>query len=194
MSKTKLKNKCRTCLNSSKGLQLLTKMANEEKMDTKTYGDLLKDLTHIEVRSKNDFLRQFKTINMNKFYLKIMDESCKEMPQSICAYCIRKLKSAYAFVQQAQEVNDKLWVMLKDNNGEDLDDENKHVDCLQEAQIDIQNCLEIKMEDDEATENNKQDSTKFEMDLKLEDSEDSSGLGNRCSDKIVTTKINIEER
>lgn len=52
MSKTKLKNKCRTCLNGSKGLQLLTKMANEEKMETKSYGELLKDLTHIEVMTK----------------------------------------------------------------------------------------------------------------------------------------------
>lgn len=53
MSKNnKFKNKCRTCLNGSKGLQLLTKMANEDKEEIKSYGELLKDLTHIDVSRK----------------------------------------------------------------------------------------------------------------------------------------------
>lgn len=58
------------------------------------------------------------------------------MPQSICLYCVRKLKSSYAFAQQAQEVHNNLWSLL---NGE-----HKSTNCLQEEQIDLQNCLEIK--------------------------------------------------
>lgn len=50
----KFKNKCRTCLNGSKGLQLLTKVVNEDKEETKSYGELLKDLTHIDVRIKKN--------------------------------------------------------------------------------------------------------------------------------------------
>lgn len=122
-----------------------------------------------------------------------MNESCKEMPQSICSCCIRKLKSAYAFVQQAQEVNDKLWAMIKGEEDLDDDEDKQHVDCLQEAQIDIQNCLEIKMEDGETVEN-KQELTKFELDLKLEDTEDSCGLGNKNSDKTDSPKKDIKER
>lgn len=45
----KFKNKCRTCLNGSKGLQQLTKTINEDEEETKSYGELLKDLTRIEV-------------------------------------------------------------------------------------------------------------------------------------------------
>ncbi|KAM7364204.1 uncharacterized protein ACRADG_000793 [Cochliomyia hominivorax] len=169
MSKNKLKNKCRTCLNGTKGLQSLTKTATEEKEETKSYGELLKDLMHIE----------------------IMDESYNKMPQAICACCIRKLKSAYAYVQQALEVNDKLWSIINYNCGDD-DNEDKPLDCLQEAQIDIQNCLEIKMEDEEAAEN-KHEVTKCKLELKLEDPEDVITTLNTSVDKVTSTNKESQE-
>lgn len=52
MSKrNKLKNnKCRTCWNGSKGLQLLTKVAADEvEEETKCYGELLKELIRVDV-------------------------------------------------------------------------------------------------------------------------------------------------
>lgn len=72
------------------------------------------------------------------------------MPQAICGCCSRKLKAAHAFVQQAQEVNEKLYSMLQGQEPE----EDKPLDCLQEVQIDINTCAEIKMEQDDATGNN----------------------------------------
>lgn len=45
----KFKNKCRTCLDCTKGLQQLTKVVAEDKIETKSYGELLKDLTSIDV-------------------------------------------------------------------------------------------------------------------------------------------------
>lgn len=72
------------------------------------------------------------------------------MPQAICGCCSRKLKAAHAFVQQAQEVNEKLYSMLQGQETE----EDKPLDCLQEVQIDINACAEIKLEQDDAGGNN----------------------------------------
>lgn len=60
------------------------------------------------------------------------------MPHSICNCCIQKLKSSHAFIKQALICNEKLWSQLKRSQAIQ--------DCLQEAEIDIQTCLEIKME------------------------------------------------
>lgn len=114
-----------------------------------------------------------------------MDETFKEMPQTICSCCVRKLRAAHAFVQQAQIVNDKLWSILQEDEAE------KPIDCLQEAQIDIQNCLEIKMED-EGTENNKTELSKFEVELKTEDLEEH--INTKNSNKalsVVIGQINV---
>ncbi|KAI8129087.1 Zinc finger protein 197 [Lucilia cuprina] len=167
MSKnSKFKNKCRTCLNGTKGLQLLTKIINDDEEETKTYAEVVKDITHIDV----------------------MDESCSEMPKNICGYCIRKLKAAYSFVQQAHEANDKLWSIL---NESDLDD--KPINCLQEAQIDIQDCLEIKMEDEDENGENKHDLTKLQEELKKEEPEEGLGEFKTAIDKLATTKKENKE-
>lgn len=65
-----------------------------------------------------------------------MDKIYRKMPHSICNCCSRKLKTAHAFIQQAQDVNEKLISMLTEQD----------TDCLQETQIDLENCLEIKLE------------------------------------------------
>ncbi|XP_065371119.1 zinc finger protein 571-like [Calliphora vicina] len=165
MSKnSKFKNKCRTCLNGSKGFQPLTKTINEGK----SYGELLKDITHIN----------------------IMDETFSKMPQTICGCCVRKLKAAYTFVQQAHEVNDKLWSLLNETNSAN---EDKSIDCLQEAQIDIYNCLEIKMEVEESAENNKQQLTKtVGVELKLEELEDGNGDLNKSIKYAMPLKDVLE--
>lgn len=114
-----------------------------------------------------------------------MDETFKEMPQMICSCCVRKLRAAHAFVQQAQEVNDKLWSVLQEDVIE------KRLDCLQEAQIDIQNCLEIKMEDEE-TENNKTQLSKYEVELKTEEPEEHNYTKNaNKSVSGATDQINV---
>lgn len=102
---------------------------------------------------------------------------------------VRKLDP---FIQQAHEVNDKLWSLL--NNASSVN-EDKPIDCLQEAQIDIQNCLEIKMEDEETAENNKQELTKtVDVQLKLEEPEDGNGALNSSIDKLSgTKKIDFKE-
>lgn len=65
------------------------------------------------------------------------------MPRNICISCSRKLKSSHEFIKQAQEANHKclasLLVTKKSNNS-------IKVDCLQESEIDIRQCLEIKIE------------------------------------------------
>lgn len=89
-----------------------------------------------------------------------MDEKYGEMPQSLCGFCVRKAKASYAFVQQAQEAHQKLWCAVQDVNNAD---ESKTTDCLQESQIDIQNCLEIKMEEEECGQINRRDSEEFQI-------------------------------
>lgn len=77
--------------------------------------------------------------------LKVIDDNKDEMPQQICIYCSRKLKSSYAFIKQVQKANDKLW-SLKNTPTNHY----PKVDCLEESEIDIDKCLEIKMETDDA--------------------------------------------
>lgn len=118
-----------------------------------------------------------------------MNETCIELPQTICGYCIRKLKSAYAFVQQAQEVNDKLWSMLNETNIEDDSDDDKPINCLQEAQIDIQDCLEIKMENEEEIgEDKKQEIEELKAKLKLEEPEEGNIDVSAAVDKLSSIK------
>lgn len=75
-----------------------------------------------------------------------------EMPQRICIYCSRKLKSSYKFIKQTIEVNEKLVSLVTPtaNNYQKLD-------CLEESEIDIEKCLEIKLEnvDDDLWEKTK---------------------------------------
>lgn len=119
----------------------------------------------------------------------MMNETCKELPQTICGCCIRKLKSANAFVQQAHEVNDKLWSMLNETNNEDDSDDDKPINCLQEAQIDIQDCLEIKMENEEDTgEDKKQEIEELKVKLKKEEPEECNIDLSTAIDKLSTTK------
>lgn len=114
------------------------------------------------------------------FLTKIMNETVQEMPQTICVCCIRKLKSAYVFVQQAHDANEKLWSMV--NEEQNIND--KPINCLQEAQIDIQDCLEIKIEDDEEASDNKNEISKLDMELKEEETDD----GSLNANKIMTKK------
>lgn len=72
-----------------------------------------------------------------------MDHKYDELPQTICGYCSKRLKSAHAFVQQAKDVNEKLSSIL--NEKYRLKQE---LDCLQETQIDIESCIKIKQEYD----------------------------------------------
>lgn len=72
-----------------------------------------------------------------------MDHKYNELPQTICGYCSKRLKSAHAFVQQAKDVNEQLFSML--NEKYRLKQE---LDCLQETQIDIESCIKIKQEYD----------------------------------------------
>lgn len=76
-----------------------------------------------------------------------MKDSSQELPKFICDSCSRKLKAAHAFVQQSHEVNERLMALLTRKEVED--DTNSQLDCLKEAQVDIQSCLEIKMEQNE---------------------------------------------
>ncbi|XP_046803906.1 zinc finger protein 675-like [Lucilia cuprina] len=68
--------------------------------------------------------------------INIMDNKSVELPQIICGKCSRRLKSAHNFIQQAAEVNEQLNVMLNDQKFQ----------CLQETQIDVETCMEIKEE------------------------------------------------
>ncbi|XP_037806690.1 zinc finger protein 235-like [Lucilia sericata] len=126
----KINNKCRTCFNeSTKGLQSLTKKTStDENNQQKSYAELLNEVANIN----------------------IMQDKCSKMPQAICGLCSKKLKAAHAFVQQAQEVNEKLYSMFLQNpQSVDSVGVGKSSDCLQEVQIDIAACAEIKMEHDD---------------------------------------------
>ncbi|KAM7362300.1 uncharacterized protein ACRADG_013065 [Cochliomyia hominivorax] len=127
---------CRACYNANKGLKLLSKCAGGGLQ--KSYAELLTEITNINM----------------------MADSSLELPKFICDSCSRKLKSAYAFVQQTHEVNERLMAMLISRE----QDSTNQLDCLDEAQVDIQSCLEIKMEhDDTAAE-----TEITQMNLKLE--------------------------
>lgn len=86
-----------------------------------------------------------------------MDTMYQEMPQFICTCCCRKLKTAHEFVQQAREVNDKLWSMLSLSG---------QTDCLQETQIDL-NIKQEKLYSEQPLE----DKLQSELQMKLEDRE-----------------------
>lgn len=79
------------------------------------------------------------------------------MPQHICTCCSRKLKTSHAFIKQAQDADEKLRSMYAT---ETMD--KPPLDCLQEAQIDIETCLEIKMENCDDTDIVKQTIVKCE--------------------------------
>lgn len=96
-----------------------------------------------------------------------MEDSSQALPKFICDSCSRKLKAAHAFIQQTLEVNERLMVLLIRKNAEE--ESNSQLDCLEEAQVDIQTCLEIKMEQDETIAENE---TKCLEELKLESTEE----------------------
>ncbi|XP_075150710.1 uncharacterized protein LOC142224809 [Haematobia irritans] len=130
-----LNNKCRTCLNRSKGLQLLEKMAIEDTSREISYAELLKEVTNINIE----------------------DDKISELPQFICTCCARKLKSSHAFIIQAKEANEKLLAML---HTEIPPDKDPPLDCLQESQIDINICLEIKLENTDEIKRDELESVK----------------------------------
>ncbi|XP_065362986.1 zinc finger protein 845-like [Calliphora vicina] len=183
----KINNKCRTCFNeSSKGLQSLTKKTTDESNQQKSYAELLNEVANINV----------------------LHDKCSKLPQAICGCCSRKLKAAHAFVQQAQEVNEKLYSMalLKPPDGV-----SKPLDCLQEVQIDIETCADIKMEHDDVCDNSgvgadvmaEPEFLKKGLQLKQEDkeedalavnytkSEENSEAGNDLKDFLDVTFPNV---
>lgn len=68
--------------------------------------------------------------------IQIMDDKNRLLPQHICECCSRKLKMSHTFIKQAQEVNSRLCALLYQNHRQD---------CLEEFEIDIQQCLDIKL-------------------------------------------------
>uniref|UniRef100_A0A1I8NZB4 Protein krueppel n=1 Tax=Stomoxys calcitrans TaxID=35570 RepID=A0A1I8NZB4_STOCA len=164
-------NKCRTCLNKNKGMHSLEKMAIEDSTRKISYAQLLREITNINLEDDRSF----------------------KMPQFICACCSRKLKSSHAFITQAKESNDKLLAMI---TTEIPPDKPPPLDCLQESQIDIETCLEIKMESGDENEEkaNKQVNLEKDKPMDLEDKsmEDKIALETeKASDK--DTKETLEE-
>lgn len=111
-----------------------------------------------------------------------MDESYKELPQFICDSCSRKLKASHAFIQQTHEVNERLMLMLMGR-----EETNNQLDCLQEAQVDIQSCLEIKMEHDDAVAEEKSEA-KCHVKLKLEEPEELPQINHINVDELSEKK------
>lgn len=82
--------------------------------------------------------------------LQIKDDNFKNIPQSICDCCSHKLKSCHAFIKQARDANEYLWTLSRRMQIEVV----AKSDCLQETEIDIQTCLEIKLESEDNTDAN----------------------------------------
>ncbi|KNC25534.1 hypothetical protein FF38_12954 [Lucilia cuprina] len=157
------KQQCRACYNANKGLKHLTKCIGG--LQKKSYGELLREVSNIN----------------------IMDEAYKELPQFICESCSRKLKASNAFIQQTHEVNERLMAMLMGR-----EEINNHLDCLQEAQVDIQSCLEIKMEHDEAGAEPTAEEP-CSVALKLEEPEDFSQINHHNVQELGGKKDNEDE-
>ncbi|XP_075146311.1 uncharacterized protein LOC142220831 [Haematobia irritans] len=147
-------NRCRTCFNQTTDLQSLSNLAISEKQQQKSYAELLNEITDINVA----------------------EDKHTQLPQSICSCCSRELKSSHAFIRQAKEANGKYLSIVTDalNPGT----EEHKMDCFQESEIDIRQCLEIKLEceDGEWDQNDDGNNTgdyvipdhKNELDLKKE--------------------------
>ncbi|XP_073819551.1 uncharacterized protein [Musca autumnalis] len=110
-------NKCRTCLQATDDLDSLEEMEPIQKV---SYGQLLKEVTNIDVSSST--------------------RDSDIIPKSICRICSGKLKLSHAFIKQVHMANEELQKFLKSNPS---------LDCLQETEIDINSCLEIKLENSE---------------------------------------------
>ncbi|XP_037806685.1 cell wall integrity transcriptional regulator CAS5-like [Lucilia sericata] len=133
---------CRTCFTASGGLNPLTKMCYFNKKETKSYAELLEEVTNINIK----------------------EQTHRDLPQSICDKCIRSLRTAHKFIQQVKEVHEKLNFMLNEKlssiqkiqnpKGEKMEikvensalEAEGKMDCLQETQIDLETFLEIKIE------------------------------------------------
>ncbi|EDW34153.1 GL21719 [Drosophila persimilis] len=93
-------NICRTCaLQNSNLLPLSTSL---DKYTNKSFYDVLQELTQIDP---------------------LLENADDNLPQHLCADCLDRLESAYAFVEQARKVNGELLVRLRE--------------CLEETPIDI---------------------------------------------------------
>uniref|UniRef100_A0A1I8P4I8 Protein krueppel n=1 Tax=Stomoxys calcitrans TaxID=35570 RepID=A0A1I8P4I8_STOCA len=122
------RNQCRTCLNQIKGLQALSTFTVVEQLKEMTYAEILKEVANIN----------------------ITEEQNLEMPQYICSCCSRKLMSSHAFIRQAKETNAKCLAMLKGGRLMVGNNDGRKLDCLQESEIELHQCVEIKIEKDES--------------------------------------------
>lgn len=146
-------NKCRTCFNKSIRLHSLSMVVADEPKEQMTYGDMLKEVTNINV--SEPIVIEIVSIKVSfSPSLQVMEDESSEMPQYICYDCLCKLKSSHSFIKQAQDSNEKFISLL--NNRDELS-------------IDIQPCLGIKVEcSDQPFCNYETSGSEHNLDLKRE--------------------------
>lgn len=116
-------------------------------------------------------------------------EDDPEIPQYICSCCSRKLKSSYAFIKQAQKSNDRFLSLLTERQN-----------CMKESEIDIDQCLEVKMESDDEEDqqpnvNSSNDVDDMQIKSELSDSHNSTEETKKESGsktKVKEAKIRTE--
>lgn len=96
----------------------------------------------------------------------LADADSAIMQKSICQSCSEKLKQSHGFIKQAWSANEQLQSLLKSS---------ETLDCLQESEIDINSCLEIKLENNEDLVNDKKVTSGCILAANLNTIEDSNG-------------------
>lgn len=112
------------------------------------------------------------------------------MPQSICESCARRLKAAHSFIEQAQDVNERLLFIACQL------ETNKHLNCLQEPSVDILPTKDIKVEDADDTDFLEVYEPQCFVELKVEEPEQSAGMqtDNVNSEDILSIKNDEEAK
>ena len=118
------------------------------------------------------------------------DVNVERMPQSICESCARRLKAAHSFIEQAQEVNERLLFIACQL------ETNKHLNCLQEPSVDILPTKDIKVEDADDTNFLEVYEPQCFVELKVEEPEQSASMqiDNVNSEDILSIKNDEEAK
>ncbi|XP_037942855.1 uncharacterized protein LOC119675720 [Teleopsis dalmanni] len=116
---------CRTC-NERTSISFLHSL-EEQVENCPSLADMLLEIAKINIKTEDDN---------------------NDLPRYVCGNCSYKLKNAYSFVVQAQQVN-KQFIEKLNSNVRKV--HVKQVDCLQEAPIDMES-MEIKLENLEETD------------------------------------------
>lgn len=110
-----------------------------------------------------------------------------QMPQLICESCARRLKMAHAFIQQTQEVNERLTSIAAQV------EVNKQLNCLQEVPVDVLPTDNIKAEkDDDEMDFLGQFEPECFVELKVEEPEHNMAIDNTSEDVLSLNK-NVED-